>query len=180
MRQQWFLSLHGQPAIKVSRTIWYVMKGPEMARRWMAKLWEMKWVISVYYLYGTVNIYSSGPSIHLSATCSRSTVPQSLDMPKSTNQGRPLGDMVSQPFLMEGLLLDHLSASMFPLPGMTFISKENTYSLLTTWEREGEGEAGCMGGGRMEYFLCIFHSFASWDSSSPWAHPHPYLLIQES
>ena len=92
MRQQWFLALRGQPAIKVSQTIWYVMKGPEMARKWMEKLWGMKWVISVYYLYGTVNIYSWGPSIHLSATCNQSMDPQSLDMIKS--KAVPLGDVV--------------------------------------------------------------------------------------
>ena len=40
--------------------------------------------------------------------------PQSLDMIKS--KAVPLGDVVSQPFLMEGLLLDHLGANTFPLP----------------------------------------------------------------
>ena len=107
MRQQWFLTLHEQPAIKVSNPICYVMKGPEVARKWMGKSWGMKWGISVYYLYGTVKINSSGPNIRLSATCNQSVVPGSLDMLKSTNQSSATGDMVSQPFVLAGLLLDH-------------------------------------------------------------------------
>ena len=107
MRQQWFLTLHEQPAIKVSHPICYVMKGPEVARKWMGKSWGMKWGISVYYLYGTVKINSSGPNIRLSATCNQSVVPGSLDMLKSTNQSSTTGDMVSQPFVLAGLLLDH-------------------------------------------------------------------------